>query len=181
MEETVTEREPAETRRSSLLIAVLAGLVAVIFGVLWYSARGTEPAEVTDYLSDHVDAATGTAEEVLLAVITYSPDTVEEQAAKVRELGTGTFLEDYEALLREGLGEVVSETAARSDGEIATGPEIAFTSAERATAVARVVQEVTSAGAERPRTVFSVMRLGLVLQGGIWKADRLEILSQNSL
>lgn len=181
MEETTTAGETDETRRWSLLVAVIAALVAVVLGVLWFTARGTEPAEVTDYLSDHMDAAAETAEEVLLAVITYSPDTVEEQAEKVRTLGTGAFLEDYEELLQEGLGDIVSETAARSDGQIATGPEIAFTSAERATAVARVVQEVTSSGSERPRTIFSVMRLGLVLQDEIWKADRLEILSQNSL
>lgn len=160
------------------LIAGLTVLVGVA-GVLWIQARDTEPSEVTEYLSTHDEAVARVAQRVLDAVITYAPGTLEDQASSLAELATGGFLEDYEDLLESGLGEAVEATRASSDGRIASGPDVAFVSADRATAVARVVQEVKTASSER--TIFSVMQIGLVLTGDTWKADRLEILSQNFL
>lgn len=167
--------------RALLVGLVLTAATAVVLAFLWAGARDTEPAEITRYLSSQDEAVARTASEVLEVIINYSPETVEEQADRVREIGTGEFLEDYEALIEGGLSEVVASTAATSKGEIATGPDVAFISADRAVAVARVAQEVTTTETTTPRNVFSVMRIGLVLQDGIWRAERLEVLSQNSL
>ena len=79
-----------------------------------------------------------------------------------------------------GLGEALEETETRSEGEIVNGPDVGFTSATRATAVARVVQDITSLTASGDRRVLLVMRLGLVKVDGTWKADKLEILSQQT-
>lgn len=168
-------------KRWPLVVGAIGLAIAGAFGFLWAQERAVEPAEVTTYLSEHDEAAGSTATKIISAIVTYSPETVAEQAEEIRGLATGQFLEEYEELLAGGLDEVVSETAATSDGQIATGPDIAFISAERATAVARVVQEITTTGDGQDRTVFSVMRLGLVMEDGTWKADQLEILSQNSL
>lgn len=160
---------------------MIAALVAVaaVFAFLWIQARDTEDSEVTRFLASQEEAVIGTAEEVLDAIINYSPITLGDQAARVEELATGGFLKDYETLLESGLGEAVEQTGASSTGRIASGPEIAFVSAARATAVARVVQEVETSRSER--TVFSVMQIGLVHTDSGWKAEQLQILSQNFL
>lgn len=163
------------------LAALIGGAAAIALGVLWVQERSVAPAEVTGYLSEHDEDVSEVAEDILMAIVTYTPETVEAQAETIRTRSTGQFLDDYEDLIAGGLGEVVAETSAISEGEIASGPEVGFVSAERATAVARIVQEVRTAQDATERTVFSVMQLSLVLEDGRWKADALEILSQNSL
>ena len=159
---------------------MIALAVAGAMTALWIEARETEPSEVTSFLLDETPAAERTATTVLESIVNYDPESVDENKDELLELATGDFRDDYEDLLSGGLGEALEETETRSEGEIVNGPDVGFTSATRGMAVARIVQDITSVTASGDRRVLLVMRLGLVLDDDTWKADKLEILSQQT-
>jgi hypothetical protein len=159
---------------------VVALAVSVGFAALWSEERGTDPSEVTAYLVEQEPDAQRTATKVLESIVNYDPESVEENKDALLRLATGEFRDDYEDLLSGGLGEALESTGTRSEGEIVDGPDVGFTSATRSTAVARLVQDITSEAETEDRRVLLVMRLGLVLEDDIWKADKLEILSQQT-
>jgi hypothetical protein len=163
-----------------MVVLVVALAVAGAMTALWIGEQETEPSEVTSFLLDEESGAERTAARVLESIVNYDSETVDEDKDELLALATGDFHNDYEDLLSGGLGEALEETETRSEGEIVNGPDIGFTSATRATAVARVVQDITSLTASGDRRVLLVMRLGLVLEDGTWKADKLEILSQQT-
>ena len=163
-----------------IVVLVLALAVAGAMTALWNEERETDPAEVTSFLLEQTPAAERTATRVLESIVNYDPESVDENKDELLGLATGDFRTDYEDLLSGGLGEALEETETRSEGEIVTGPDVGFTSATRGMAIARVVQDITSVTASGDRRVLLVMRLGLVLEDDIWKADKLEILSQQT-
>lgn len=176
-------QESLEGRRQFLwiAIAVISIALTVVFANLWIGARGIEPGEVNEFILKESSPAEATATDVITAITTYDSDTIEEVRSQLLELSTGSFREDYEALLEGGLGQVLEESAIDSTGDIVDGPDVGFSSATEAIAVARVVQDVTSRETPGGRTVFLVIRLGLILEDETWKADSLRILSQQIL
>ncbi len=176
-------QESLEGRRQFIwiVVAVVAVALAAVFASLWFGARGTEPEEIDNFIIEEHSAAETTASDVITAITTYDSSTIEDVRARLLELSTGSFREDYEALLEGGLGQVLEESAIDSTGDIVDGPDVGFTSATEAIAVARVVQDVTSRDTPGGRTVFLVVRLGLILEDEVWKADSLKILSQQIL
>ena len=166
--------------KALLVLLVLAVGAAGAFAALWLKARTTDPREVTAILSAESGDVEVAAAEVIEALLDYDATTLEAQRDRLLGLSTGTFREQYEELLAGELEAALEQTAASSKGDIADGPNVAFEAADRATAVARVVQEVSARGSET-RNVFYVMRLTLILTGDGWKADTLQILSQQSI
>jgi hypothetical protein len=166
--------------RALIVTVIVALALAGAMTALWIDERETEPEEVTSSLLDEKPEAERTASRVLESVVNYDPESVDENKDELLGLAAGEFRDDYEDLLSGGLGEALEETETRSEGEIVNGPDVGFTSATRATAVARVVQDITSLTASGDRRVLLVMRLGLVKEDGTWKADKLEILSQQT-
>ena len=171
---------PSSSRRLVIgllvVIAVLGGLLAYVFT----QASDTDPEEVARYLRERSGTVSDRATEVIDALMTYDAGSVEGQRDVLEELTTGEFAEQYEELLGGGLDEVLAETGASSEGEIASGPDISFTSPTKALALARVVQEVSSAENPGGRTIFYVMRITFTETNDEWLAERLEILSQQS-
>ena len=166
--------------RALIILVVVALAFAGAMTALWNDERATDPGEVTSFLIDQAPDAERTARRVLVSIVNYAPDSVDEEKDDLLGLATGDFREDYEDLLSGGLGEALEKTDTRSEGEIVNGPDVAFTSATRGSAVARLVQDITSLTASGDRRVLLVMRLGLVLEDDTWKADKLEILSQQT-
>jgi hypothetical protein len=155
--------------------------VAGAFVALWNSGRGTDPDEVAAYLRSESAGAASTATEVITTLMNYDSASVEDRQDDLLPLATGEFREQYETLLEQGLGDVLRRTSAASTGEIVAGPDIGFITATRATAIVRVLQEVTSDEVPEGRQIFYVMQLELVDDGDGWLADELTILSQQSL
>jgi hypothetical protein len=159
---------------------ILASGAAVALGALWSRDKATDPDEVSSYLRNSSGAVADAATSVIEALMNYDSATVEDRKAELLPLATGDFKSQYEELLDGGLGEALAAKDAVSRGEITDTLSVAFTSAGKAYAVARVLQEVSSDAAPNGRTVFYVMRLTLLQEDNAWKVDRLEILSQHS-
>ena len=114
-------------------------------------------------------------------ITNFDAQTFEEVQDDLLPLTTGSFRDDYQELLDAGLSEALLQGAIESSGEIVDGPFIGMASSDRASAVARVVQEVNSRNTPGGRTVFMVLRLDLIKEGNRWKADSLEVLAQSTL
>ena len=154
----------------------MAGLLVYLSG----EASKTDPEEVARYLRERSGTVADSATEVIDALMNYDAESVDAQRGTLDELTTGEFATQYEELLGGGLDDVLAETGAKSEGEIASGPDISFTSATKAVALARVVQEVSSNQQPTGRTIFYVMRITFTETNDTWLAERLEILSQQS-
>ena len=168
--------------RPSRLLAILSILSlgsAVAFAALWLGSKDAEPEEVTASLSAQSSAVEATATKVIDALLDYDSASLEEQREDLLALSTGTFRDQYEELIANDLKVILERTSASSEGDIADGPDVSFETASRAVAIARVVQEVTARGSGT-KNVFYVMRLTLISDPSGWKADTLQILSQQS-
>ncbi|MGI8407653.1 MAG: hypothetical protein ACR2L3_04005 [Actinomycetota bacterium] len=168
--------------RPSRLLAILSILSlgsAVAFAALWLGSKDTEPEDVTASLSAQSSAVEATATKVIDALLDYDSASLEEQREELLSLSTGTFRDQYEELIANDLEVILERTSASSEGDIADGPDVSFETASRAVAIARVVQEVTARGSGT-KNVFYVMRLTLISDPRGWKADTLQILSQQS-
>lgn len=166
--------------RILVVLLVIALGVAGAFAALWLKAKDTEPTDVSSVLKAEAPDVQAVATEVIEALLDYNSASLDEQSSRLLAATTGAFRKQYEELIAGELEEVLEETSASSKGEIADGPDIAFETADKASAIARVVQEVTARGAGT-RNVFYVMRLTLIRSGNDWKADTLQILSQQSV
>lgn len=160
-------------------LIVLAGAV-IAFAVLWNSEKGTEPEEVTRFLQDETSEVESVAIQVIEGIVDYDADTIDDKRELLLPLVTGSFLEDYQELLGGDLGEVLAETNTVSEGDIVDGPTIGFLSATRANATARIAQQIRTDTTPEDRLVLLVLRLGMVLENDTWKAEQLQILSQQS-
>ncbi|MGI8773905.1 MAG: hypothetical protein ACR2KQ_02640 [Actinomycetota bacterium] len=176
---TPSEKRPPEARWLALALIIAAG-AAIAFAFLWNSEKITEPAEVTRFLQDESGDVEEVAIQVIKRVVDYDADTIEDNREELLPLVTGGFLEDYEELLGGDLGEILAETNTVSEGDILDGPTIGFVSATRAGATARVVQRVRTDASADDRLVLLVLRLGMVVENDVWKAEKLQILSQQS-
>lgn len=163
------------------LLALVAVALAVAFAFLWIGERPTDPQEIDDALSEEMTGIEAAANEVILGITNFDAQTFEEVQDDLLPLTTGPFREDYQELLDAGLSEALLQGAIESTGEIVDGPFIGMAASDRASAVARVVQEVNSRNTPGGRTVFMVLRLDLIKEGNHWKADSLEVLAQSTL
>ena len=170
------ESEEAGQGNRPLMLALIGAVVATgLFCGLWLTSRSTEPEDIDRALDQEAPDARATADEVIELLINLDADNVDEAGERVLELSTGNFREDYEELL-PGLGPAFEESGASASGEILDGPDVAFTAAGEAVAIARVAQTTTVEGTER--SVGFTLRLTLVKDAESWKADTFELLGE---
>jgi len=171
-------RRPFPWIASALVVAVaLAG----VFAVLWRGASDTTPEEVDDFLSSSAGEIEDVTNEVVDLLINYDSESLEERSESILPLATGSFRQEYERLVGEGLGEALEEAGASSEGEVVDGPEVSFVSSSEAHAVVRTRQRTQSRQNPDGVTFLYVMRITLLDMGdGGWKADDVEILSRET-
>jgi hypothetical protein len=160
------------------LVAAIA--VAVAFAFLWNSERTTSADEVDGFLSDRKARVEEVTSQVVDLLINYDSETLAERSDSVLPLATGSFREEYERLVGEGLGEALEEAGASSEGEIVDGPDVSFTSSSQAQALVTTRQTTSSQDNPNGVTFLYVMRITLVNSDG-WKADDVEILSRQTV
>lgn len=163
------------------LALVVALIAAAVFAFLWRGAAETSPEEVQEFLSAESGEIEDVTREVVGLLINYDSGTLEDAASTVRTLATGSFLDEYEALLGQRLGEELEAAGAASEGEIVQGPDVTFGSPSEAQAIVTTRQTTTSDRNPDGVTFLYVMRVSLVdTSDAGWKADDLEILSRQA-
>jgi Mce-associated membrane protein len=158
---------PARRRSASLVAAVAAavvfGLIAAVLAVLL--AQEEEP-------STKVRATAGEFGEIL---VTYDHEDPEAHRAAVVERSTASFASEYEAAFEQGLGQLIVDLEASSQGFL---KDVYVTEVDRGQALAIVVLDVESDGTAGPRRLFDVyVRLTMIEVDGEWLVDDVTDLS----
>lgn len=174
---------PVEGRKPlPLLVFVTLGALALAaaFLALWVRDRAASPSEMNAYLREQSVEAAEPATRVIDALMTYDAESLAARREEIEPLTTDNFRADYDEVVTGGLDDALERTGATAVGDLVAGPDVAMVTATRALAIARVVQEVTTAERPEPRMVFYVVQVSLLLEGDEWLVDELEILSQQS-
>lgn len=184
-----TEREGetgAPPRKRWLQPLLIAGLVVSLalagtFAALWAQSRETSSQDVTAFLADEAPAVETRAREVVELLMNYDATNLDERTEQIRDISTGTFLEEYEELIDQGLGAVLAEASASSRGQIISGPDVYFRSPSESVALARVSQTTQSSDNPTGRSFLYTLRVTLVKTAGDeWLVGGVEILSEES-
>ncbi|HEV2755328.1 MAG TPA: hypothetical protein VG318_06080 [Actinomycetota bacterium] len=178
---------PATPRPRSL--PVLVGLlvfalaVAAVFAYLWATKAGDVTAgEVETYLDARKDAVTERATEVMSLMLTYDSTNIDEVSEQVLELATGDFRDDYAALVGGGnLKRALRRSSSSSRGQIIGDPDVAFRAPNEAVVIVTVTQTAQSRENPAGTTTDYVMRVVMLHTGGEWKADGVDVLSEQAV
>lgn len=176
---------PGGRRRGWVVPVLAAGLVfslalAGSFALLWNETRAIEAEDVGVYLSGQVGEVEGRARELVDLLMNYDATNLDERAEQIRGMSTGTFREDYDELIQQGLGAALEEAAASSRGQIVTGPDVSFRTPSEAIALARVSQTTQSSDNPQGQTFLYVLKVTMVRTNEGWLAGDVEILSEES-
>ena len=161
-----SEVDGAEGHRSPALVlavtlAVVLGVVAVVLGLLLASDDDGDSRVAS------LRRAAGTVGEALL---TYDYEDPEAHRDAVLALATGSFRSEYEDAFEQGLGELITEVQATSEGFV---KEVYLSEIDEERAEAIVVTDVTRDGPGGPRTLFDIyVLLTFVEVDGEWKVDQ---------
>jgi len=158
---------PPRRRSPGLLAAIVAavvfGLIAAVLAVLL--AQDDDPSAT-------VRATAGAFGEIL---VTYDHQDPEAHRAAVVERSTASFASEYEAAFEQGLGQLIVDLEASSQGFL---KDVYVTEVDRGQALAIVVLDVESDGTAGPRRLFDVyVRLTMIEVDGEWLVDDVTDLS----
>jgi hypothetical protein len=176
-----------ETPKRPLLVPLLIGgivvavALATVFAVLWTQSRDTSADEVESFLSGQSTVVRERSEKIVTLLMNYDSTNLDDVSDQVLALSTGSFAQDYRETLGRGLGDALKKNTASSRGQILDGPNVFFKSPSEATAIVRAEQTTQSNSNPSGQTYTYVMQLTLVnTTGGGWKADGVQILSQQA-
>jgi len=164
---TATSPVGATGRRWPLVVAVAAaivlGLVAVVLALLL--ARDEDPQR-------DLRVAAGSFGEVL---VTYDHQDPQRHRQAVLDRATGSFAAEYEEAFDSGLGQLIEQLEASSQGFV---KDVYTTEVQRGQALAIVVLDVETTGTGGPRRLFDVyVRLTMLEVDGEWLVDDVADLS----
>lgn len=174
----VTESDPddrgpapsAAGRRAGRGALVAAIAAAVVFAVLAAVLAVLLASE--DEPSDALRARAGEFAEVL---VTYDHADPDAHRQAVVERTTASFAAEYESAFDEGLGQLITELEASSQGFV---KDVFLTEIDQGQALAIVVLDVESDGSAGPRRLFDVyVRLTMIEVEGEWLVDDVTDLS----
>ena len=148
------------------VLPVLALLLALGAGYLkWVdnSVRDSEKAR---------DAAVQTAKDSTIALLSYKPDTVEQQLGAARDLLTGDFRDSYTSLTHDV---VIPGAKQKQISAVATVPAVASVSADPRHAVVLVfVNQTVIVGQDAPTDTASSVRVTLDKIGDRWLISKFD-------
>lgn len=187
--DTPAERPEAPARRTippvPVLVAalVVTASLAAAFAALWLTKKdGTDGAtarQIGSYLGTRLPQVEDRAAEVATLLLNYDSTNIEEVSREILALATGDFRDDYEDIVGGGnLQEALEESASSSRGQILDGPDVYFRSASEAIALVEVSQTAQSRSNPAGSNIDYVMKLTLVATAEGWKADGVDVISQ---
>jgi Mce-associated membrane protein len=154
------EQKPARSRVSLLFVLSAIALVltsaAAAFRWLIVSNHESEMAR-----AESVQAA----RDITVEMLSYQPETVEQQLSGVRDKLTGEFLGKYTAMINE----VIPAAQAQQIAAVAEVPRIGSVSATPSGAeLVLFVNQTVAVGDHAPQRTESVMRATMVKDGDRW-------------
>ena len=183
MDVAVTEETSEKKDLKRFLVpALIAGLVVAValagtFAFLWVRSAETKPDEVAAFLVEETAEVERTSTQVVTLLSNYDATNIDQVVAEMLEITTGSFRKDYQETFDAGFGEAIKNASTSARGEIISGPDVSFRSADEAVAVVRVSQTIQNDQNPGGRTYVDVMQITLInTSDGGWKADRVEIL-----
>lgn len=190
MDATAEQPQPdAPAARRSRSLPLLVGLLvfalaaAAVFAYLWATKdTAVTEREVGSYLDARKDAVTDRATEIIGLMLTYDSTNIDEVSERVLGLATGDFRDDYASLVGGGnLKRALRRSSSSSRGQIVGEPDVSFRAPNEAVAILTVTQTVQSRENPAGTTTDYVMRVVLLHTGGEWKADGVDVLSEQSV
>lgn len=156
---------------------VLSFASAVTLGLFWVRDRDTKPEEVASFLADQKPAVEKSVTEVVTLLTNYDATNIDDVVKRMLEITTGSFRKDYQDTFERGLGNAIKKASTSARGQILTGPDVSFRSADEAVAVVRVQQTIQNDQNPEGKSYVDVMQITMInTSDGGWKADRVEIL-----
>jgi Mce-associated membrane protein len=154
-------RKPAFTRVLAFVVLPLAAvLLAALCGYLKWQVQAARDTTTARIESVQV------AKDSTVALLSYSPDTVDRQLAAARDLLTGPFRDSYTSLTNDV---VIPAAKQKHVSAAATVPAVASISATPDHALAMVfVDQTTIIGSGAPTVTSSVVRISLDRVDGRW-------------
>ena len=148
------------------VLPALALLLAAAAGFLKWQDNSVRNAEIARIES--VQAARDST----IALLSYKPDTVEQQLGGARDLLTGDFRDSYTALTNDV---VIPGAKEKQISAVATVPAAASVSADPNHAVVLVfVNQTVVVGTEAPTDTASSVRIGLDKIDGRWLISKFD-------
>ena len=160
---------------------VLALALAGTFAALWAQSRETSSEDVSAFLAEEAPAVETRAREVVELLMNYDATNLDERTEQIRAISTGTFLQQYEELIDQGLGAVLEEASASSRGQIISGPDVYFRSPSESVALVRVNQTTQSSDNPTGGSFLYMLRVTMVKTAGDeWVIQDVKILSEEA-
>lgn len=155
---------PPDPRGPGFVLAVSAAVVFAVVAVVLAVLLATDGGD--DDLEDLRQAAGRFGE----ALVTYDFHDPEVHRDAVLSMATGSFREDYEDAFDQGLGQVITEVQAVSNGTV---NDVYLSSVEDDQAQAVVSLRVAVSGTSGERTIpDQYVLLTLIRLDGTWKVDQ---------
>ncbi|MDH6197671.1 Mce-associated membrane protein [Mycobacterium frederiksbergense] len=161
-----TQHPPARSRVGVLVVMSAIALVLTLASAAFRWLIGSDH-RIDTARTESVQAA----RDITIEMLSYQPDTVEQQLNAVRERLTGEFLGTYTTLTSA----VIPAAQAERIAAVADVPQAGSVnaSADRAEVVLFVNQSV-SVGGKAPQKTPSVVRVTMVKEGDRWLMSKYE-------
>jgi Mce-associated membrane protein len=153
----------------TLVSVLLAGtILAVVLGGSQMTVKNravTSPSDQVAARQEVVDAATNAT----VKILSYTPETVEQNASTAEALLTGEFLEYYVDFVKKTVVPTAREKQVSTTATVVRAGVV--TLGQSAASVLVYVNQTTTAGTEPPTNAASAVRVGLQRIDGDWRVD----------
>lgn len=144
---------------SALLVAASVGLAA---GLIYFQYR---PDQATDAAA--ADSAIAAATDGAVAVLSYSPDTLDRDFASAKSHLTGGFLAYYSQFTQEFVAPAAKQKSVKTTAAVLRAA-VAELHPDSAVVLLFVNQSMTSKGQPQPTSTASSVLVKLTKSGGTW-------------
>jgi Mce-associated membrane protein len=151
----------------TLVSVLLAGTIsAVVLGGWQMTVKNravTSPADHVAARQEVVEAATNAT----VKILSYTPETVEQNASTAEALLTGEFLDYYVDFMNRTVIPAARQKQVTTTATVVRGGVVAL--GDSAASVLVYVNQTTTAGTEPPKKAASAVRVGLQRIDGVWR------------
>ncbi|WP_346779290.1 twin-arginine translocation pathway signal [Mycobacterium camsae] len=147
---------------AALLILVVVGSLSALAGLFWFSYR---PDRAVD--ADAAKAAISAASDGTIAILSYSPDTLDRDFSTARSHLTGDFLSYYDQFTQQIVAPAAKQKAVKTTAVVLRGALTEF-HPDSATVLLFINQSTQSRDRPEPATTSSSVLVTLTKADGKW-------------